>query len=71
MVDWNPAPLFKEAEAANLDRASQFALAAAAQAIAASGLSASERTGLYWGSGLGGVFFRGGQFRFQTLVACR
>ena len=37
-IDWNPAPLFKEAEAANLDRVSQFALAAAAQAIAASGL---------------------------------
>ena len=55
MIDWNPAPLFKEAEAANLDRATQFALAAAAQAIGASGLSASERTGVYWGTGLGGA----------------
>src|SRR5256712_3455239 len=55
MIDWNPAPLFKEAEAANLDRATQFALAAAAQAIAASGLRASERTGVYWGTGLGGA----------------
>jgi 3-oxoacyl-[acyl-carrier-protein] synthase II len=54
MVEWNPATLFKEAEAANLDRASQFALAAAAQAMAASGLQASERTGVYWGTGLGG-----------------
>jgi 3-oxoacyl-[acyl-carrier-protein] synthase II len=55
MIDWNPAPLFKEAEAANLDRATQFALAAAAQAIATSGLTANERTGVYWGTGLGGA----------------
>src|SRR5206468_2324773 len=54
MIDWNPAPLFKEAEAANLDRATQFALAAAGQAIRASGIGASERTGVYWGTGLGG-----------------
>ena len=54
MIDWNPAPLFKEAEAANLDRATQFALAAAGQAISASGIGASERTGVYWGTGLGG-----------------
>ena len=54
MIDWNPAPLFKEAEAANLDRATQFALAAAEQAISASGIGASERTGVYWGTGLGG-----------------
>src|SRR5918996_6484215 len=37
-LDWNRATLFKEAEAANLDRVTQFALAAATQAIAASGL---------------------------------
>jgi len=55
-VDWNPLPLFKEAEAANLDRATQFALAAAGQAVAASGLEiASERGGVYWGTGLGGA----------------
>ena len=58
-VDWNPAPLFKEAEAANLDRVSQFALAAAAQAIAASGLELADlnrdRIGVSWGTGMGGA----------------
>lgn len=57
MIDWNPAPYFKEAEAANLDRASQFAIAAAGQAIAASGLPVAvirDRAGTYWGTGLGG-----------------
>ncbi len=28
LVDWNPAPTFTEAEAANIDRVSQFAIAA-------------------------------------------
>jgi len=57
LVDWNPAPLFKEAEAANLDRSSQFALAAAAQALAASSITLenTERIGVYWGTGLGGA----------------
>ena len=58
MIDWKPAPLFKEAEAANLDRATQFALAAAGQAIAAASLdtkASPERTGVYWGTGLGGA----------------
>ena len=57
LVDWNPAPMFKEAEAANLDRASQFALAAAAQAIDSSSISLEngERTGVCWGTGLGGA----------------
>ncbi|HET7670203.1 MAG TPA: beta-ketoacyl-[acyl-carrier-protein] synthase family protein, partial [Burkholderiales bacterium] len=57
LVDWNPAPMFKEAEAANLDRASQFALAAAAQALASSAIALddNERIGVYWGSGLGGA----------------
>lgn len=57
-IDWQPGAHFKEAEAANLDRASQFALAAAAQAIAASGIEAlahRERIGVYWGTGLGGA----------------
>jgi 3-oxoacyl-(acyl-carrier-protein) synthase len=58
-VDWNPASLFKEAEAANLDRVSQFALAAAAQAIAASGLEIAnlnrDRIGVSWGTGMGGA----------------
>jgi 3-oxoacyl-(acyl-carrier-protein) synthase len=58
-VDWNPASLFKEAEAANLDRVSQFALAAAAQAIAGSGLEIAnlnrDRIGVSWGTGMGGA----------------
>jgi 3-oxoacyl-[acyl-carrier-protein] synthase II len=57
-VDWNPASLLKENEAAGLDRASQFALGAASQALAASGLdtrAAPERIGVYWGTGLGGA----------------
>src|SRR5205085_1564649 len=57
-IDWQPAPLLKEAEAANLDRATQFALAAAGQAISSAGLDAAaarDRTGVYWGSGLGGA----------------
>ncbi len=57
MIEWNPLPFFREAEAANLDRSTQFALAAAGQAISAAALdtrAAPERTGLYWGTGLGG-----------------
>jgi 3-oxoacyl-[acyl-carrier-protein] synthase II len=57
MIDWNPAPFFKEAQAANLDRAAQFAIAAAGQAMAAASLDtriAPERAGVYWGTGLGG-----------------
>src|SRR5512132_3494699 len=38
LIDWDPAPLFKPAEAENMDRVSQFALAAAGQALAASAL---------------------------------
>ena len=59
-VEWNAAALFKEAEAANLDRVTQFAIAAAGQAIAASGLLADEslpreRIGVSWGTGMGGA----------------
>jgi len=57
-IEWDPAPWLKEAEAANLDRVAQFALAAAAQALAESRLDAaagSERIGVYWGTGLGGA----------------
>lgn len=58
-LDWSPGSLFKEAEAANLDRVSQFALAAAAQAIAASGLDLAvqnrDRIGVCWGTGMGGA----------------
>jgi len=57
-VQWNPASLLKPAESDNLDRVSQFALEAAAQAIASSGLEPAprrERIGVYWGTGLGGA----------------
>ena len=58
-LDWNPASFFKEAEAANLDRVSQFALAAAAQAIGESGLDLAaqnrDRIGVSWGTGMGGA----------------
>jgi len=57
-VDWKPTSLLKENEAAAVDRATQFALGAASQAIAASGLDtriAPERIGVYWGTGLGGA----------------
>jgi 3-oxoacyl-(acyl-carrier-protein) synthase len=59
LVEWNPAPAFTEAEAANLDRVSQFALAAAGQAIEASGIDLQsaerDRIGVYWGTGMGGA----------------
>lgn len=59
-IDWDPAKLFKPAEATNLDRVSQFALTAAAQAIEASGLQTGasldrDRVGVSWGTGLGGA----------------
>jgi len=57
-IDWQGSAHFKEAEAANLDRAAQFALVASAQAIAASGIETAahpERCGVYWGTGLGGA----------------
>lgn len=56
LIDWTPT--LAEGEAANLDRATQFALGASAQALAASGLEvarAPERVGVYWGTGLGGA----------------
>ena len=59
-VEWNAAERFKEGEAANLDRVAQFAIAAAGQAISASGLLADEslpreRIGVSWGTGMGGA----------------
>jgi len=59
MVDWDAQPLFSEAEAANIDRVSQFAIAAAEQAIGAARLDvqagARERIGVSWGTGMGGA----------------
>ena len=67
LVDWNPAPLFNEAEAVNIDRVSQFALAAAAQALAASRLDLSaadrDRIGVYWGTGMGGAHTLEGAYK--------
>lgn len=58
-VEWDAAARFKPAEAANLDRVSQFALAAAGEALAASGLDLAaadrDRVGVFWGTGMGGA----------------
>jgi 3-oxoacyl-[acyl-carrier-protein] synthase II len=57
-LDWDPAAHFKENEAANLDRVTQFALAAASQAIADSDLELEQlhpRVGVSWGTGMGGA----------------
>jgi 3-oxoacyl-[acyl-carrier-protein] synthase II len=52
-IDWAST----DSEAANLDRATQFALAAAQQALADSGLPLEDRTrvGVSWGTGMGGA----------------
>ena len=59
LADWDPAAHFKGPEAGSLDRATQFALAAAGQALAASGLDPAaadrNRIGVYWGTGMGGA----------------
>jgi 3-oxoacyl-[acyl-carrier-protein] synthase II len=56
---WDPAHHFKGPEGASLDRVSQFALVAAGQAIASSGLAPDdgnrERIGVCWGTGMGGA----------------
>src|SRR5262245_21915360 len=57
LIDWDPSAHFKGNEAASLDRVAQFALAAAGQALAASGLDLEKndrnRIGVYWGTGMG------------------
>src|SRR6185295_2886417 len=59
LVEWDASAHFKGPEAGSLDRVSQFALTAASQALAASGLVASvqerNRVGVYWGTGMGGA----------------
>jgi 3-oxoacyl-[acyl-carrier-protein] synthase II len=59
LIDWNPGPHFKGPEAGSLDRVAQFALVAAGQALAASGLDLEKtdrsRVGVYWGTGMGGA----------------
>jgi len=59
LIDWNPSAHFKGPEAGSLDRVAQFALVAAGQALAASGLDLEKadrnRVGVYWGTGMGGA----------------
>jgi len=59
LIDWDPAAHFKGPEAGSLDRVAQFALVAAGQALAASGLDLEKadrnRIGVYWGTGMGGA----------------
>ena len=64
-LEWDPAAHFKENEAANLDRVTQFALAAAAQAITDSGLQIEDgkRIGVSWGTGMGGAHTQEASYR--------
>lgn len=59
LIDWDPSAHFKGNEAGSLDRVAQFALTAAGQALAASGLDLEKtdrnRVGVYWGTGMGGA----------------
>ncbi len=74
-VDWNEPP------APSLDRVSQFALAAAAQAMEGSALLSSgltaDRVGVSWGTGMGGAstqeasyrqIYGGGDWRLRPLT---
>ncbi len=67
MVEWDASAHFKGPEASNLDRISQFALVAAGQAIAASGLDPAaadrDRVGVYWGTGMGGAHTLEGSYK--------
>jgi 3-oxoacyl-[acyl-carrier-protein] synthase II len=59
LVDWKPESMFTPAEAINIDRVAQFAIAAASQALDASALDLRtanrDRIGVYWGTGMGGA----------------
>lgn len=59
LAAWDPTVHFKGPEAAALDRVAQFALVAAQQALAASGLELDKadrnRIGVHWGTGMGGA----------------
>lgn len=58
-VAWDAGTLLAPGELGNLDRVSQFALGAANEAIASSGLDLAgadrDRIGVYWGTGMGGA----------------
>lgn len=83
-VDYDPAARFPKPKLALLDRFSQFALEAAAQAIRDAGIefeeSLKERTGVFVGTGLGGAttieagyeeIFLGGKDRLPPHVVPR
>lgn len=59
LVDFDPAAWWRPHQAAQLDRATQFALVASQQALADATLGLSEQetlaAGVYWGTGLGGA----------------
>jgi 3-oxoacyl-[acyl-carrier-protein] synthase II len=59
LIDWTPGSMFTPAESANIDRAAQFAIAAATEALEASKLDLNaanrNRIGVYWGTGMGGA----------------
>jgi 3-oxoacyl-(acyl-carrier-protein) synthase len=67
LTAWDPAAHFKGPEAAALDRVAQFALTAAGQALAASGLDLAaadrDRIGVYWGTGMGGAHTLDGAYK--------
>ena len=58
-IDFDPSPYWPAHQSAQLDRATQFALAATRQAFNDAGLELSEqqsmRAGVFWGTGLGGA----------------
>lgn len=58
-VDWDPGRRFRAAEASQLDRVAQFAIAAAEEAIESSRLDPASadttRIGVSWGTGMGGA----------------
>ena len=59
LVEFDPATWWRPHQAAQLDRATQFALVASHHALAEANLGLSEEesfaAGVYWGSGLGGA----------------
>lgn len=59
LVDFHSERYWPNHQAAQFDRATQFALVAARQALADSGVqlddAAKQRAGVYWGTGLGGA----------------
>lgn len=80
-ANFEPEGYLTPARCAQLDQGSQFALVAAGQAIAHSGLcdngAARERIGVYWGSGMGGAgtvdegyrrFYGAGDSRMRPLT---